>query len=98
MPYPLLLNEIMKAIAWGIGIFVVIEFVRTKDGVLRKIMIAYFSIEVFIYMSGGIDTYLQWKHRDFISELAFSDIMLIPKDLVKIWLLWYLVRGRKKRK
>jgi len=96
MPLPLLINEFLKAIAWMIGIYVVVEFVRTRDGMLRIIMIVYFSVEVFIYFTSSVNTYLEWKRINVIDRLTFQDVLLIPKDIIKIWLLFWLIKNRKK--
>ena len=96
MPFSLIINEFLKAIAWVIAIFVMVEFIKSKDGELRKIMIAYFAIEVFIYLSSSIYSYLEWKHIEIISRMVFSDITVSIKDVVKIWLLSWFIRQRRK--
>jgi hypothetical protein len=96
MPLSLIINEFLKAIAWIIAIFVMVEFIKTKDGELRKIMIAYFAIEVFIYLSSSIYSYLEWKHIEIISRMAFSDMTVSIKDVVKIWLLSWFISQRQK--
>lgn len=96
MPISLLVNEFLKSIAWGIGIFVVIEFVKTRDGMLRKIMITYFSVEVFIYFMSGLNSFLEWKNAEMIDRVTLSNILLIPKCVVKVWLLVWLIKNRAK--
>lgn len=91
-----LFNEVLMAIVYLIAIFVVLEFARTKDGVLRKIMIAYFSVEAFMYMASAVYFAGIRYHFLYISPDLFRATVLIPKVVVKLWLLWYLVKGRKR--
>lgn len=83
----------MFLIVAAIGLFVVREFIMVKNGVLRKIMIAYFCVEVFTYSMSGI-FFMGWLP---ITIETLRIIVIVPKVIVKIRLLIYLVGTRKKR-
>lgn len=89
----LILTETMFLIVAAIGLFVVREFVIIKNGVLRKIMIAYFCVEVFTYTISAV-FFMGWLP---ITIETLRIIVIVPKVIIKIRLLIYLVGTRKKR-
>lgn len=92
----LILTEILFAITYLIASLVLWEFVKSKDGQLRKIMIAYFGVEVFVYLSSAIYFWVVWEKVDIFSINTFRIIVIIPKVAVKLWLLWWF-KGRKSK-
>lgn len=78
-----------------VAVDVLVEFIEAKDGMLRKIMIVYFAIEVFTYtvllayiVAGRVGYHLP--------DIRFFALALIlPKFAVKMWLRWWLKKGRK---
>lgn len=90
----LVLSEILFAVVYIIAGLVAWEFIKTKDGTLRKIMITYFTVEVFMYLSCAIFFYLKAYNLTNISGDAFRIFFILPKVFVKLWLLWWLKKGR----
>src|SRR5579859_2434040 len=94
----LILTEVLFAIIYVIAIFVLWEFIRARDGLLRKIMIAYFSVEVFTYLGSAVYFYYSWLlGRNAFNVDIFRFTIIIPKVAVKLWLLWWLKKGRYKK-
>lgn len=84
-------NEILFAVLWGIAAFVCKEFIISKDGQLRKIMIAYFAWEAFTYIAYGVDAAAAHYHWPRLSYDLFRVCILAPKAVIKIWLLsWFI--------
>jgi len=92
----LILTEFLFFIVYSIGAFVLWEFIKAKDGMLRKIMIVYFAVEFTIYLLASIYFYLSYIKKPPVSPDAFRIIFITPKVCVKIWLLWWLKIGSKK--
>lgn len=92
----LILTEVLFFIVYAIGMLVVWEFVKAKDGMLRKIMIAYFSVEVAIYFMAAGYFYLVYLKKPPVSPDVFRIIFIAPKVCVKLWLLWWLKIGSKR--
>ena len=91
-------TEILFGIVWIIGALVLREFIISKDGMLRKIMIAYFAVEVFTYLGAAIYFLAIEEKWSDMSINTFRIVVITPKVFVKLWLLWYLKSGRKKLK
>lgn len=79
-----------------IAVFILRQFVISKNGELRKIMIAYFSIEIFIYGSALVYFWLSENGYKVIPLHFFRIILIVPKALIKIWLLKYLLKNSQK--
>lgn len=94
----LLLSELLFGITYIIAALVLWEFIKTKNGELRIIMITYFSVEIFVYLGSGIYFFLLWEKLTTLSLDSFAIIVTFPKVIVKLWLLKYLKHGRKKLK
>lgn len=93
----IIICEILFAIAYMTAAFVLREFIISKNGTLRKIMICYFSVEVFIF--GGGAFYVMYWHKIIPTPVTWFLIFLtVPKDVVKLWLLSWLIKGRINRK
>lgn len=82
----LLISEIIFAVIYIIAGFVVYELVKSKDGQLRKIMIAYFCSIIFVY--GGSALYFLIPNN--ISLNTFRIVICTPKALIMLWLYSYL--------
>lgn len=93
-----ILTEILYGIVWGVAILVLREFILSRDGMLRKIMIAYFSVEIFTYVSAAIYFCGIQYHWVVIPLGTFRLLLIIPKVGVKLWFLWYLKVKRAKNK
>lgn len=78
----LLISEIIFAIIYVIAGFVVYELVKSKNGRLRKIMIAYFSSVVFIYVGAS----LYYLFPDTVSVNTFRIIVSAPKAITMLML------------
>lgn len=90
----LFISEVLFAIVATIAFLVFWQFYRTRNGVLRKIMMLYFLIEFFIYAASGLYFWMAEQHYNVISIETFRLVVIVPKCLVKCWLLYYLVRNK----
>ena len=75
-----------------IAIVVLKNFIQSKDGILRKIMIAYFGCEVWINLCFII--YILFVPHSGNFEYLLP-IILIPKTFVKLFLCGYLKNREK---
>lgn len=81
---------VITTIAW----LVAYEFIKSKDGILRKISICFCIYEGLIYFSTGIHTLYNtgiplWVWRTFIN---------VPKACIWLWLYFYIRAVNKKSK
>lgn len=91
-----IISEILFGIVWIIALFVLREFIVSKDGMLRKLMIAYFLVEFYTYFGSAL--YLWGTHEGW-TKLPIDQwriIIIIPKVAIKLWLLSWLISNRKK--
>lgn len=86
----ILISEILFTVIILIAAIVLREFIVSKDGVLRKIMIWYFIVEIFVYATSAIYFYLGHLHVYVISASVFRMIVLLPKVAIKLRLLFFL--------
>lgn len=91
----LVISEILFAVIYGIAALVLREFIRSKDGQLRKIMIWYFSVEIFVYLGSAVYFGLVAAQVPIMGIDTFRVIIVLPKVAVKIWLLVWLKGHRK---
>lgn len=93
----LFLSELMFSVISTVALLTMIEFIRYKDGVLRKIMICFFAIEVFVYASSGL--YFWGVVNGFEMTIdVFRVIVLAPKTICMMVLFVYLKYKRKKNR
>lgn len=92
----LMIAEFLLTYIWIMALFVVHEFIVSKDGMLRKIMIAYFLIEAILYAGGGGLMYKYWDIIPADVRVAIY-VAIVLKAGIKVWLLKYL-RGIHKKK
>ena len=81
----LIITQLLLSIIMFVAAIVAYEFYISRNGVLRKIMIANFTIEIFIYISTM--TYV------LLYEPVYSmwwNGILLPKAFIKLRLLYYL--------
>lgn len=90
----LILEEILLFIIVCVGCMVLREFVLSKDGTLRKILIAYFAVEVFIFWLTGLFLYASYFKLINIPIELLRYFLLLPKAAVKVWLFLYLKKNR----
>lgn len=91
MTQTFIISELIFLLIGGIGFFVVKELIRSKDGELRKIMIAYYSSIVFMY--GFAAVYFIWP--SMMDLVTFRIIVCLPKAASMLWLYSYLRRNQK---
>src|SRR5260221_8311956 len=94
MLYSLVVSEILFSITYIIAFFVFLEFFKSRDGILRKIMIAYFLVEVFVYLSSAVYFLLFYLKLTSLNIDTFAIVVTVPKVWVKIWLLSWLKKGK----
>lgn len=86
----LFLSEILFMIITMIALAVFWQLYKSKNGMLRKIMIAYFLIEAFIYTASALYFWaIDQRHTNLPIEV-FRLIILSPKALVMLWLFSWL--------
>ena len=74
---------------------ITLSLIRSKDGVLRKILIAYFCDEI---LSWGIvlGASIIWDFTSLIIKILL--MILIPKALVKIWFYFFISKKGENEK
>lgn len=90
----LLIVELLLFFVYSVGFLVLWEFFISENGVLRKIMIAYFSAEVIMYVGLAVFFFYQYETYHYIPYLMLWCCFLAPKEVVKFFLLWYLITNR----
>lgn len=92
----LFLSEIMFITITMIAGLVFWRLYVSKNGTLRKIMISYFLVEVFIYSSSAVYYWSVERGGEWFSVDVFRMIVLMPKVAVMLWLLSWLSKQTKK--
>lgn len=90
-----ILSEGLFAVVWLISLFIIREFWIAKDGMLRKLMIAYFAVEFYTYF--GASVYYLCVHRGWWvpNNDLYRVIIILPKVVIKLLVLRWLLTGRK---
>jgi hypothetical protein len=91
-----ILSEILFAVVWIIALFVMREFIIAKDGMLRKLMIAYFFVEFLTYFGTSIYFLGVREGWNKLPMEQWRVIVILPKVAIKLWLLSWLITNRKK--
>lgn len=86
----LFISEILFAIISTISLSVAWQFYRTRNGQLRKIMIALFTVDGLVYIVSGFYFWLMYMKYTEIGIGTFRMIVLVPKALCMLVLLNYL--------
>lgn len=86
----LLMNELLFLVISTIGVVLAWAFYRSKNGILRKLMIWYFCVDVYVYLSSAIYFWLAETGYPVITLLAFRFLVLIPKAIMNLRILYYL--------
>lgn len=92
----LFLSEIMFLTITMIAGLVFWRLYISKDGMLRKIMITYFLIEMFVYSASAVYFWTIEKGIAPVTIDVFRLVILTPKALVMLWLLSWLSKQSKK--
>lgn len=71
----------------AVAVLVLLEFINSKDGLLRKIMIGYFAIELLVW-GAGLAAFLNGY---FLGAEWLWVVVLFPKAILKCYLLKYLL-------
>ncbi len=87
------LLQTLIAIIFLIAGTILYEFIKTKNGQLRKIMIGYFSCELWKNLIGLILISKYGNEMDDMASLGIF-LMVFPKAIVKIFLYRYLVKNK----
>lgn len=91
----LFLSELMFITIAMIASLVFRRLYISRNGMLRKIMIAYFLVEVFIYTSSAVYFWMLEKSKPIVTVDVFRLVILTPKALIMIWLLSWLSKQQK---
>lgn len=90
MSTDLFISELLFSIIILIGVCILWEFIISKNGILRKLMIWYFAVEIYVYLFAAIFFYCEEINHPLMSTGLFRIVVLIPKALIKLRLLYYL--------
>lgn len=90
MSNDLFISEILFMIIGTIAFFVCRELYLAKNGMLRKIMIAFFAVEVFVYLFSAVYFWLLEQRQIDMGVGLFRILVLTPKAGIMLWLLWWL--------
>jgi hypothetical protein len=89
----LFVSEILMVTITLIAFAVFWQLMRSKNGVLRKIMMGYFLIEVYVYGFSVVYWWLVGKGKGFDVEL-FRVLVIVPKAIMMLILLRYLIKQK----
>lgn len=92
------MSETLFSVVYIIAIFVLIEFVRAKDGMLRKLMICYFIVEFYTYFGASIYYLAVHERWTTMGSDIYRIIIITPKVFVKLALLTWLIKNRPKNR
>lgn len=90
----LFISEILMTTIAFISLAVFWQLVRSKNGMLRKILIVFFMVEAFVYAFSGVYWYMIQIGETDMSVAVFRMIVLIPKALIELVFLIYLVKQK----
>lgn len=90
IPIRLLLAVIIFA-----ALIIVRELIMSRDGMLRKILIFYFIVEILAW---GTLLYMTIKYVFPPFFVRVTLLVLLPKFIVKMFFLWYVLPKEKGRK
>lgn len=77
---------------------VVWQMWQSKDrGMFRRIMIAYFVVEAFIYSASAVYFWKLDQGETSLSIDMFRLMVLTPKAAVKLWLFFWLLKSNSKQ-
>lgn len=79
MKFLLFLDEVLLALCWIIAIFIVEQLCRPKGNGLKKILIWYFIVEVYIYFGAGLYI-IFYPTAPLVPYIPF----VLPKVIIKI--------------
>lgn len=94
----LFISELLFTIIICIAFLVFWQLKISKDGVLRKIMMAFFLIEIYVYMLSAIYWWMEDKGKLLMPMEMFRLVVLAPKAAIKLVLLWWLVKQNRQAK
>jgi hypothetical protein len=78
----LLISLIMDTVIWVIAAFILYELVKSKDGMLRKLLIGYFATVIFTYLM----TCFQSLYPAYLNVIDFRIITGTPKAVAMLLL------------
>lgn len=90
----LFISEILMSTIALISLAVFWQLVRSKNGMLRKILITFFLVEFFVYCFSSVYWYLVSIGDMDMSVATFRMIVLIPKALIELVFLFYLAKQK----
>lgn len=85
-----IISVILFIIIETVAILLVREFVMSKNGMLRKLMIWYFAIEIWVYIV------FFYYFGNAIEVIGFFLLASLPKAIIKIIIFFYLRDINKK--
>jgi hypothetical protein len=90
----LFISELLLAVIATIDLLIFWQFVRSKNGVLRKIFIFLFLVDAYVYIFSMIYWYRVESSMTVMTVEVFRMLVLIPKAIVMLVLLRYLIKQK----
>jgi hypothetical protein len=90
----LFISELLLAVIATIDLLIFWQFVRSKNGMLRKIFIFLFLIDAYLYIFSMIYWYRVETGMTVMTVEVFRMLVLIPKAIVMLVLLRYLIKQK----
>lgn len=94
MNVSLFVSEIMFTIIISIAVLVWWQLKISRNGMLRKIFLWYFAVEIWVFGWSAV----YWLDTSTMPLEWFRLLVLTPKVIIKLVLLWWLVKQNRKRK
>lgn len=93
-----IIDEVLMIVTLINTAMIVSDFIRSKDGELRKIMIAYFCVELWIL--GCAIVYMCLSYYDIapVRVGMFLAMLIAPKFVVKVWLRRWQIKNKNRKK
>lgn len=94
----LFFSEILFTIIVAVATLVFWQLKMSKNGMLRKILMAYFLVEIYMFSLMAVFWWYADRGNPIMSIQAFRLWVLIPKTAIKVVLLGWLMRQNRRRK
>lgn len=94
----LFFSEILFAIIVAVAVLVFWQLKISRNGLLRKILMAYFLIEIYMFSLMAVYWWYADRGDPLMSIKELRLLVLIPKTAIKLVLLAWLIKQNRKRK
>lgn len=94
-PQNFIIVEVLCIVTFINALFVLTDFVKARDGELRKIMIAYFAIESWVMGSAFVYIWMTFYGYYPVRIGIYLMSIIIPKFVVKTWLRRWQIKQKQ---